>query len=330
MWIPENTYINICKVAQEIYKNHYQEDRLNIISVGTAYRPMNCSYMLEIPEEYRAQGFSYYDNVVCDAIYTLYKYEQSRITPGDILQIMTMDEKARFYYTKGTVQKREKRLRESLKKLMNTRIVIDFREEVRLRELIDESGNLLEGLAGGALLPLEEAEEGKAYYFQEGRTLPVYQYAETIKQIIRVPKELISPYGVLEKLEFSSTDEVIQLKRILIQRLEIMGNTRNNTNGQRIRYYGNGKEDGILPLIGIRKENFSMESTVSAKTGREKIESRGWKNKVHDVDKKVCQILDAYKECGYIEDYTQLRNGARGLVRGIEILGKVNRFSPRT
>ena len=72
-----------------------------------------------------------------------------------------------------------------------------------------------------------------------------------------------------------------------------------------------------------------MEATVSAKTGREKTESRGWKNKVHDVDKKVCQILDAYKECGYIEDYTQLRNGARGLVRGIEILGKVNRFSPR-
>ena len=55
MWIPENTYINICKVAQEIYKNHYQEDRLNTISVGTAHRPMNCSYMLEIPEEYRAQ-----------------------------------------------------------------------------------------------------------------------------------------------------------------------------------------------------------------------------------------------------------------------------------
>ena len=82
MWIPENTYINICKVAQEIYKNHYQEDRLNTISVGTAHRPMNCSYMLEIPEEYRAQGFSFYDNVVCDAIYTPLSYsEKSLLLP---------------------------------------------------------------------------------------------------------------------------------------------------------------------------------------------------------------------------------------------------------
>lgn len=154
-------------------------------------------------------------------------------------------------------------------------------------------------------------------YFQEGRALPVYQYAETIRQIIPGAERIDqSIWEWLEKLEFSSTDEVIQLKRILIQRLEIMGNTRNNTNGQRIRYYGNGKEDGILPLIGIRKENFSMESTVSAKTGREKTESRGWKNKVHDVDKKVCQILDAYKECGYIEDYTQLRNGAQRAGKG--------------
>ena len=57
----------------------------------------------------------------------------------------------------------------------------------------------------------------------------------------------------------------------------------------------------------------------------DKEKSRGWKNKVHTVNEKLCAILDAYKVSGYITDYTLLRNEPRSLVRGIEILGTITK-----
>ena len=50
---------------------------------------------------------------------------------------------------------------------------------------------------------------------------------------------------------------MILLKRILIQRLEIMRNSRNNADGRRIRYYAMKADEGILPMAAdIRREKF--------------------------------------------------------------------------
>ena len=51
MWLPENTYINICKLAQEIFKNHYKTGCKNTIEVGSRHKPMTCTYILDMPEE---------------------------------------------------------------------------------------------------------------------------------------------------------------------------------------------------------------------------------------------------------------------------------------
>ena len=78
-------------------------------------------------------------------------------------------------------------------------------------------------------------------------------------------------------------------------------------------------------MAGIRRENFAQTEPFTSDRGKIRSESRGWKNKVHTVNEKLCAILDAYKVSGYITDYTLLRNEPRSLVRGIEILGTITK-----
>lgn len=349
MKIPDNIYMNICKVFQEIYKNKFELNELNIANVGSRGKNMTCRYRITIPEEMQNVTFSYYDAVVYDAVYTLYRANCSKFTLTDLIRVMSGDERVRFYRTKDKVQKREQRLRDSLEKLRNATITIDYSEEVQMRELKDEKGKPLEeGFVADYLVPVAVEKNGKAYWFLEGRELPVYKYAEDIGQMISVPRELLDPAvllktmfpdpefqdseegkKLLENVKFSSTDEMILLKRILLQRLEIMRNSRNSADGRRIRYYSVKKEEGILPMAGIYRENFEQDIRFVSDRGKVRFESRGWKNKVHAVNKKLCAILDIYKKCGYVTEYELLRNEPRSLVRGLEILGEIKRVELR-
>ena len=72
MKIPDNIYMNICKVFQEIYKNKFELNELNIAEVGSRGKNMTCRYRITVPEEMESVTFSYYDAVVYDAVYTLY------------------------------------------------------------------------------------------------------------------------------------------------------------------------------------------------------------------------------------------------------------------
>lgn len=348
MKIPDNIYMNICKVFQEIYKNKFELNELNIAEVGSRGKNMTCRYRITVQEEMQNVKFSYYDAAVYDAVYTLYKTNYSKFTLTDLLRVMSGDEKVRFYCTKSRIQKREQKLRDSLEKLRNTTIAIDYSEEVQMRNMQDEKGKPLKGFVADYLVPVAVEKNGKAYWFLEGRELPVYKYAEDIGQMISVPRELLDPAGLLktmfpakefqeseegkkllENVKFSSTDEMILLKRILIQRLETMRNSRNNADGRRIRYYAIKKEEGILPMAGIYRENFEQDIRFVSDRGKVRFESRGWKNKVHAVNKKLCAILDIYKKCGYVTEYELLRNEPRSLVRGLEILGEIKKVELR-
>lgn len=181
MWLPENTYINICKLAQEIFKNHYKTGCKNTIEVGSRHKSMTCTYILDMPEELSKKGFNYFDSVVHDAIYTLQRSGKERITLTDILRIMAYDNSLRLYYQKEKPQKRELRLRESVEKLMGTGIAIEFKDEVKKRNLTDADGKLLSGILVGKMVPLEADDDGKTFCFTEGKSLPVFQYAEYIR-----------------------------------------------------------------------------------------------------------------------------------------------------
>lgn len=69
MKIPDNIYMNICKVFQELYKNKFVPNELNIAEVGSRGKNMTCRYRITVPEEMESVTFSYYDAVVYDAVY---------------------------------------------------------------------------------------------------------------------------------------------------------------------------------------------------------------------------------------------------------------------
>lgn len=113
--------MNICKVFQEIYKNKFELNELNIAEVGSRGKNMTCRYRITVQEEMQNVKFSYYDAAVYDAVYILYKTNYSKFTLTDLLRVMSGDEKVRFYCTKSRIQKREQKLRDSLEKLRNHR-----------------------------------------------------------------------------------------------------------------------------------------------------------------------------------------------------------------
>ena len=51
MKIPDNIYMNICKVFQELYKNKFVPNELNIAEVGSRGKNMTCIYRITVPEE---------------------------------------------------------------------------------------------------------------------------------------------------------------------------------------------------------------------------------------------------------------------------------------
>ena len=67
-----------------------------------------------------------------------------------------------------------------------------------MRNMQDEKGKPLEGFVADYLVPVAVEKNGKAYWFLEGRELPVYKYAEDIGQMISVPRELLDPAGLLK------------------------------------------------------------------------------------------------------------------------------------
>ena len=93
MKIPDNIYMNICKVFQELYKNKFVPNELNIAEVGSRGKNMTCRYRITVPEEMESVTFSYYDAVVYDAVYTLYRANCSKFALTDLLRVMSGDEK---------------------------------------------------------------------------------------------------------------------------------------------------------------------------------------------------------------------------------------------
>ena len=59
MKIPDNIYMNICKVFQEIYKNKFELNELNIAEVGSRGKNMTCRYRITVQKEMQNVKFSY-------------------------------------------------------------------------------------------------------------------------------------------------------------------------------------------------------------------------------------------------------------------------------
>ena len=237
---------------------------------------------------------------VMDAFYTLYKSGYQTFSLQTVIRVMSgnMDQDI-------TAQKIA-RLKESVEKLRLILITIDCTDELRVRKLIKKEET---AKYRSYFLPVSsvEIQSGNQTVVEGYRLLELpalYAYAERIKQMISVPIELLASTGGF----LPDTDENIILKRYLLKRIARMKKEKATVYSRRIRYEWYDRkaqrEKGMFAELGYREEDFASRSS--------------WLNKRAKVHKVVKQILDAFRQAGYIAGYSETREG--NAITGVEIL----------
>ena len=172
------------------------------------------------------------------------------------------------------------------------------------------SGNMDQDITAQKIARLKESVEiqsGNQTVVEGYRLLELpalYAYAERIKQMISVPIELLASTGGF----LPDTDENVILKRYLLKRIARMKKEKATVYSRRIRYEWydrkTQREKGMFAELGYREEDFASRSS--------------WLNKRAKVHKAVKQILDAFRQAGYIAGYSETREG--NAITGVEIL----------
>lgn len=291
-------YINNTKIANVIRRKNDFANKRNILLTGKRGSEIETAFWI-------THNLSAYDCAVADAIYTLYKGEYRRFSIRQILQVLSGDTEQTLTDTKRT------EIVESIERLRLAKIKIDCTQEMYARRVLSREDEIC--ILEGNFLNIDDA--GKKYCLNHLKDIPLYRYAEMNKQMIAVPPELLCIYttenGKRKKL--SDTRETILVKRYLIQRLEIMRNPRNSANGRKISYYwedaSKSHASGMLNDLQISMEECSSEAAKRHKFLR--------------IHNSVIKILEYYKnDLHYIEDY-EVRRGARGTIKGVEIIGNI-------
>lgn len=373
-----NLYINNCKIADYLRKEELYycdpEDEEDIISVDVGRKHGDKSLQNEVitkiklvKEDTEAtfdeELIDYFDMVVADAVYSLWKAEMEVVTPLDIFRVMSGDANRTL-----SAQRRDEIIT-SMDKLSSVYIDIYCEEEMISR------GNNKVDIISRKFLPCEkwetsgleeEPREGEKtrksktlirYYLTD--KMPLYEYAEYSSQIIAVPLSLISTdravkdESTIRKVK-SDTNDVVLLKHILIRRIEVMRNEKNNTNERRISFIrrnsnGDKKFTGLLPLMGISRNYkgprevvevseldekrksinanpMKRKTRVNGSTGvghkKEYYSASAWTHKRKQVEKHVDDILKHFVYIRYIEGYNFDRD-FNGEVRSVQINGKI-------
>lgn len=148
-----------------------------------------------------------FDMDVIDAVYTLMYSGYETFTAKEVARVLSGNPK------QVITPKKIEAIRNSIDRLNHIYIKIDCTEEADLREGTEskEGTYVLES----SLLACDEVDtrykvngkETMAYHMREKPVL--YRYAETNKQIINIPAELLDTHKL-----FSDTDEAILVKRI--------------------------------------------------------------------------------------------------------------------
>lgn len=323
MRIPLTFYMNNCKVIQELYKKEIPALEKVAISVGNG-----STVYLARKENF---PFSYYEKIVCDAVYSIWqsrryelltgkrREETGFLTPTEVLACMSGKSNIRIKKEAPGVSEKEERLVKILDTLSCADIAIFWEEEREERQITGVSS-----VFAGKMLPLKRVEGTKKFRLNLMVGLPLYEYASAIHQMIRIPEKLLSCPAeqmedghIIPALVLPNTDEVIQLKHILLQRIEILRNEKNGFHNGSIRYYypshkKAGTVDGIFALMKIYEEDYGSASA--------------WSNRKQALHRQVRKILDYYCSIGYLEGYKDAGEveghmRRKGII-GVDIIGE--------
>ena len=316
-------YMNNCKLMQELYKKEIPAKQKQTVKVGE-----DCTIQFAVKEPF---SMMYFEKIVCDAVYSIWQAERYRsmiegknresvmITPTEILAWMTGKPNIRVNKVSRDGVARSERICELLERLGQTDIAIWWGEELRQRQILGVAPVL-----AGKFLPL--VRDGKKERFQLSLKygLPVYEYASAIHQMVRIPLTLLAcgdrkqeDGSVIPGVTLRNTDAVIQLKHILLQRMELLRNPNNSFTNRKLRYeydshIVSGRKDGIFPLMGESGDCGTQAS---------------WLHRKQNLHKQVCTILDYYVRIGYLTEYTDAGkkegNKRRSGIVGVDLTGEI-------
>lgn len=234
---------------------------------------------------------------------------------------------------KACSQKRIEKFTEEIEKLRNTRITIDYSEEMKSRYFKDddyeedeENSYKIESVP---LLPLEKIGKNKYEFISKP---PLYTYAEEAnRQILSVPTELFYCRNVVK-----NTERNFLIKYALLHELEVMryvttGNGRFkkwNVNKD-IMYFKKSRrpseaDSGLLTQIDWCLDESESDVIKSRSDIEDKIRTVVGLHTVKDITETIRKLFDEYyKNIDYIKSYEFLRRKEKGAVIGIKIKGRI-------
>ena len=323
-------YSNITKIAGLLRNDHNLAGNQVIpVLVGNKND-------INIITEFRiSKNFSNFDCDVADAIYTIYQNGYGSFTPGQILRVLSGDDKQTI--VKGY---NKKRIIDSINLLRSTMIEIDCSQEMQSR------GIKVEHIGEASFLAVEKIIKNDKYEMQLRENysivktekyadffMPLYGYAEMLHQFCSFHKPLLYSESAAERLRISNTIENIQIKRYLIRRLDKVRNANQRywdaKDGTRLLHPAAYKSACLFKdfttIIYERESHNAGGGTVGmlASLGiykREDGTKDAWRHKRHKVHHIVLQFLEYYKEIGYIKSY-EVINGEKDarLIRGVTV-----------
>lgn len=290
-------YVNNTLVSKKIGQNEIQIDsgpqdvitdiRRQIITTVELQKRAN----FELSEEINS-----FDMNVLDAVSTIYQHGYATITAEMVARVLTGN-----HNSKKISPARVTEIRESLDKLTNIRVTIDYLKEANRR-----SGKKFDEFkVESYLFP---ADKVTARFKANGKTIEAYhllrtpalfEYAKEIGQIISYPVYLLN-----SREKMSDSDDTVLIKRYLIKRIEQMKNKKNNIMNHKISYQwvdnNTGKIKGMYQELGYSSEKYS-----------------NWRKKRSSIHGIVKNHLDYLIEVNYIKGYIEIKE--KNTINGVEI-----------
>lgn len=284
------SYINNTKVANEIRTGKAKIGCTNecVISSRNKEEKIITSYTI-------SKSLSRFDCDVADAIYSIYKRDET-LSLRTILHELSGDKNQTLN------QSFKDEIKNSINKLISTKISIECTAEMRERDVINEKETKN---YSGKFLDIQPSNKKEGHYYFKPRTplrkiMPLYGYGQAATQIIRFPSALLN----INKAVSDSKENII-IKRFLIHRFEIIRNDNNNfkikNNIKKIRCNfeidrTGGESICLYCGLDISSNNYQSNSA--------------WKNKCRTVQKNVAKMLKYYKKLGYIDFFSTDEKGA--------------------
>lgn len=264
------------------------------------------------------ERITYIDMMIADAVYSLYKTEQTSFSEGMILRALSGDD------NQTCRSEVRDRITGSLKKMGDLKLIFNCREELENRN-IEGFEDIKE-----TFLPLTILKSGK----YQNINPPLYEYAELVNQIITIPMGL---WNLGNERPVNNSLENIAIKHYLIHRIEVANYKRKGKrkldNLNKIFYYHPAHkklEEDEHPFVGMLFD-LNIVSEWEKRTGiklnelGDVDEIRSYLSKLKNpTHKNTVKILNTLKEIGYIKDYELIKGIGKEII-GVEIKGPIKK-----